>query len=129
MRARSLDKKVEIWGNISVSDGFGGYTVQDSLIASSWAKVETAKTSVSDLNDIGLNNMTFNLKITLRKRNDVEYSSINQYLKYRGVSYMYTTSPVEVNFNKSFITLTTTKEKVSTVQATIALDSALNTTL
>ena len=73
MRARSLDKKIEIRSNSPVSDGFGGNTVSDTLIASSWAKVETSKTSSSNLNEIGLNDLAFNLKITLRKRNDIAY--------------------------------------------------------
>lgn len=111
MRARSLDKKIEIWSNSPVSDGFGGYTASETLIASSWAKVETAKTSSSNLNEIGLNDLTFNLKITLRKRNDVAYEDKNQYIRYRGIDYIYITTPIEENLNKSFITLITTAKK------------------
>ena len=113
MRARGLNKKVEIWGNTSISDNFGGYIVEDALVATSWAKIETAKTSASKLNDLGLNDMTFNIIVTMRKRNDLSYDSINQFIKYRDEKYMFIVSPINTDFTDSFITLIATKEKTN----------------
>jgi len=110
MRSRALNKRIQIYSNDSASDGYGGYTVSENLIGSSWAKIETAKTSASKLNELGLNDMTFNILVTLRKRNDITYDSINQFFVYRGYRYMFIVSPVETNFNDSFVTLIATRD-------------------
>jgi len=38
MIARELSRKIQIYKTSSVEDGFGGYTIDDVLIGSFWAK-------------------------------------------------------------------------------------------
>ncbi len=112
MRARSFSKRVQIWGlSNSVYDGFAGYTVENELLSNSWAKVETAKSNASNMNDIGLDDMALNLLITVRYRNDLEYNGINQYLVYNGVRYEFSQAPNENNLNRTFVKLIATRQK------------------
>lgn len=111
MRSRGLNKKINIWKRNQVSDGFGGFTMQDEFITNSWAKIETAKTTARDLNNIGMENMSINLMITVRYREDLQYTGINQFISYKGVSYAFTLAPNEVNLNNTFVKLVATRLK------------------
>ena len=86
MRSRKLSKRIEIWQTSNVSDGFGGNTVAETLIASSWAEIITLN-NTNRSTDIGITSATNTIKIKLRKRKDITYNSINQYIKYRGFKY------------------------------------------
>lgn len=117
MRARSLNKRIEIWETSeAVYNGFGGYDVTPQLISNSWAKIETAKTNASNLNEIGLDDMSLNLLITVRYRKDLEYNGVNQYIVYNGVRYSFSQSPNQVNFNYSFVKLIATRQKQDEVE-------------
>ena len=84
MRSRGLNKRIELWNTVPVKDGAGGSTNYDQLISSSWAKVETAKATASKLNEIGLDDLSEKLLITVRFRNDLPYNGTNQFIMYRG---------------------------------------------
>jgi len=116
MRARGLNKKVYIWQTKTISDGFSSNIVYNELITSSWAKIETAKSTAGDLNSIGLENNSINLMITVRYRNDIEYHGINQFISYGGVNYMFVQAPNEVNLNRTFVKLITTRVKDENIQ-------------
>tara|TARA_R110002126_G_scaffold606_2_gene3758 strand:+ start:643 stop:1050 length:408 start_codon:yes stop_codon:yes gene_type:complete len=114
MRSRKLSKRIEIWQTSNVSDGFGGNTVAETLITSSWAEIVT----LNDTNrstDIGITSATNTIKVRLRKRNDITYNSINQYLKYRGFKYIIKNQPFNIGFRDDIIEILAVKEEIKTV--------------
>tara|TARA_R110001632_G_C11314456_1_gene414994 strand:- start:723 stop:1130 length:408 start_codon:yes stop_codon:yes gene_type:complete len=114
MRSRKLSKRIEIWQTSNVSDGFGGNTVAETLITSSWAEIVT----LNDTNrstDIGITSATNTIKVRLRKRNDITYNNINQYLKYRGFKYIIKNQPFNVGFRDDIIEILAVKEEIKTV--------------
>ncbi len=114
MRSRKLSKRIEIWQTSNVSDGFGGNTVAETLIARSWAEIIT----LNDTNrstDIGITSATNTIKIRLRKRNDLTYNSINQFIKYRGAKYIIKNQPFNVGFRDDTIEIIAVKEELKTV--------------
>jgi head-tail adaptor len=114
MRSRKLSKRIEIWQTSNVADGFGGNTVAETLITSSWAEIIT----LNDINrstDIGITSATNTIKVRLRKRNDITYNSVNQYLKYRGFKYIIKNQPFNVGFRDDVIEIIATKEELKIV--------------
>ena len=114
MRSRKLSKRIEIWQTSNVSDGFGGNTVAETLITSSWAEIVT----LNDTNrstDIGITSATNTIKVRLRKRNDITYNNINQYLKYRGFKYIIKNQPFNVGFRDDIIEILAVKEEIKNV--------------
>ncbi len=114
MRSRKLSKRIEIWQTSNVSDGFGGNTVAETLIASSWAEIITLN-NTNRSTDIGITSATNTIKVRLRKRNDLTYNSINQYLKYRGFKYIIQNQPFNVGFRDDVIEIIAVKEEFKTV--------------
>ena len=118
MRARALNKRIEIWQTTEISDGFGGYKTFDQRITTSWAKVETKKQHKrGDERDteVGMNDYSEQLTITMRYRKDIAYNSVNQFLMYRGVKYTFTMSPQDIDFSSTFISLTASRQKTKSV--------------
>ena len=116
MRSRKLSKRIEIWETTNVADGFGGSTVSEGLIASSWAEIIT----LNDINrstDIGITSATNTIKVRLRKRNDITYNSINQFLKYRGFRYIIKNQPFNVGFRDDIIEIVAVKEELKSASA------------
>jgi len=114
MRSRKLSKRIEIWQTSNVADGFGGNTVAETLITSSWAEIIT----LNDINrstDIGITSATNTIKVRLRKRNDITYNGVNQYLKYRGFKYIIKNQPFNVGFRDDIIEIIATKEELKIV--------------
>ena len=114
MRSRKLSKRIEIWQTSNVSDGFGGNTVAEILIASSWVEIITLN-DVNRSTDIGITSSTNTIKVRLRKRNDITYNSINQYLKYRGFKYIIKNQPFNVDFRDDVIEIIAVKEELKSV--------------
>ena len=114
MRSRKLSKRIEIWQTSNVSDGFGGNTVAETLIASSWAEIITLN-NTNRSTDIGITSATNTIKVRLRKRNDITYNGINQYLKYRGFKYIIQNQPFNVGFKDEVIEILAVKEELKTV--------------
>jgi len=112
MRARAFNKVIEFWSTINVPDGYGGNTVNNALITKSWAKVETFTPGGrnSQTTDFGITNTQNAVIITTRKREDIDYTSINQYIMYRGNKYVISTTPTNVNFEDSFIKFIATRQ-------------------
>ena len=115
MRARQFNRKIEIWQTTNVADGFGGSsTPTNELITTSWAAIRTHKDTRRDT-DVGVSDYSEKLDITMRYRNDIQYNSVNQFLMYRGVKYTFTMSPMNMDFNEAFITLTASRQKTNSV--------------
>tara|TARA_R110002072_G_scaffold5165_2_gene34339 strand:- start:2199 stop:2603 length:405 start_codon:yes stop_codon:yes gene_type:complete len=120
MRSRKLSKRIEIWQTSNVSDGFGGNTVAETLIASSWAEIITLN-NTNRSTDIGITSATNTIKVRLRKRNDITYNSVNQYLKYRGFKYIIQNQPFNVGFKDEVIEILAVKEEIKTVTEIIPI--------
>ena len=114
MRSRRSSKRVEIWQTSNVADGFGGNTVSETLITSSWAEIITLN-EVNRSTDIGITSATNKIKVRLRKRNDIHYNNINQFLKYRGSKYIIKNQPVNVGFRDDAIEIVAVKEELKSV--------------
>ena len=114
-RSRNLRKRIEIWQTNKVADGFGGNTVESTQLTATWADIRTLgienKYNVSP-NEIGIFDPSTAIKIRVRKRNDLTYNAINQFIKYNGIKYNIVTNPTNVNFNNGFI------EFIAALQAT-----------
>ena len=111
MRARSFNKRIEIWETTLVSDGFGGNTFTESLLNTSWAKIETVKPSRGDLRtDSGILDASNSIIVTLRQRKDLSYDMATMFLKYRGEKYIINSFPANIDFEDSTIKIVCTKE-------------------
>jgi SPP1 family predicted phage head-tail adaptor len=111
MRARGFNKRVEIWGTSNVSDGFSGYTVEETLLTTSWAKIDTVKPNRGDLTtDIGILDASNSIIVTLRKREDITYDMQTQFIKYRGEKYIINSYPANIDFKDNLIKIVCVKE-------------------
>ena len=114
MRCRKLTKRVEIWQTSNVPNGFGGNSVAETLITSSWAEVITLN-NTNRSTDIGITSATNTIKVRLRKRNDLTYNGINQFIKYRGYKYIIQNQPFNVGFRDERIEIIAVKQELKTV--------------
>lgn len=107
--AREFNKRIEIWQTVSTDDGFGGQTVGENIITTTWAKLETiGSTSTVAL---GLDYTQSNILVTVRKRDDIEFNSKTIYIKYRDAKYTISTFPLNENFVDNVISFIAVKEK------------------
>lgn len=83
---RKYISRVEVYINDAVSDGSGGNTVSERLIASSWANIKTV--DVKFKMDIGLDIAKEAVIIKTRFRNDLDYTQSGLFFKYRGICWM-----------------------------------------
>jgi len=111
MRSRGYNKRFELYESTSVADTFGGFTNTTALLTTSWAKIETFNPGSRNNNssEFGLLDANNALTITTRKRNDITYNSETQFIIYRGEKYIFSTSPVNVNFEYREIQFIVTK--------------------
>ena len=114
---RRFSKIVELWQTAFVFDGFSGKTPgEDVLLTKSWAEIKTANATSRFRNtDNGITSNTNQIIITTRKRKDVTYNSINQFIVYRGEKYTISNQPYEVDFDNSLIEIVATKNAVKSV--------------
>lgn len=105
MNSRALNKKIEIRALQSVPNGFGGYDVTDDHIGYSWAQIKSLTVGKTwNLSDMGLIQANDNVLITVRKRNDLVYSTQDMYFVYRGKDYTIASAPTNIDFDDRFIT-------------------------
>lgn len=117
-RSRKYTKRVEIWETTNVSDTFGGITVSEALLTTSWANVKTASNNsryTKRLTDLGITDPTNAIIVTLRLRNDVLYNAITMYLKYAGVKYIIQNAPVNIDFVGHEVEIIATRESIKSV--------------
>ena len=107
--AREFNKRIEIWQTVATDDGFGGQTIGDNIITTTWAKLETVGSTSTVA--LGLDFTQSNILVSVRKRKDLEYSSKTLYIKYRGAKYTINTFPLNENFVDNVITFIMVKEK------------------
>lgn len=85
MLARKYTKRIEVWKTTNVSDGYGGQTVNDELLFSMWANVETKRASRT--NENGQNDNFVQTIFTVRNRYDLDLSIKDNFIKYNGLVY------------------------------------------
>ena len=114
---RRFSKIFELWQTAFVFDGFSGEkSGEDVLLTKSWAEIKTANaTSRFRSTDNGITSNTNQIVITTRKRKDVAYNSINQFIVYRGEKYTISNQPYEIDFDNSYIEILATKNTVKSV--------------
>jgi len=112
MRARGYNKQIELWQTTKVSDGFGGNGVTNELITRTWCNIKTPLNGSYRTTEEGVTDTFNSLIITLRKRNDVVYNSLNLFFKYRGDKYIINSEPINVGFEDREIQIMIIKENV-----------------
>lgn len=115
--SRKLTKRFELW---QTSDDDDDQINESTLISSSWCEIKTFNASSRQFRstDFGITSTTNSIVIRTRKRNDLTYNSVNQFIKYRGESYTIVTEPYEVEFDNMFIEFVATKlpkKNISTI--------------
>jgi SPP1 family predicted phage head-tail adaptor len=85
MIARKYTKAISIWQSSDVADGFGGSTVEDSLVYSFWANVETKR--ANRLSENGQVDNIVQTIFTIRNRYDVSISVKDYFIQYNGLTY------------------------------------------
>lgn len=100
MKSRAFNKRIEIWETTKVPDGFGGNTVSESLLKSTWANIKTLSSERQDqlTTQFGLLDASSTIQITVRKRNDTVYDYQTLFIKYRNAKYAIITYAVNEGF-------------------------------
>ena len=88
MKARKYDKLIQLWKTTEVEDGFGGYTVTDSLQSTFWANVQTK--GARNLSDNGNVQNVNQIVFTIRNRYDIDLQDC--YVKYQSKVYQIATT-------------------------------------
>ncbi len=86
MRSRAYSKRIQVWQTTDADDGYGGNTVTETLLNTSWASIKTI--SPSRLTDYGITETTHALDVRLRQRYDLDYEQEGIFLKYKDESYI-----------------------------------------
>ena len=115
MRARALKKRIGIYQITDADDGYGGKTVTNALLLTTWASIKTLK-GLQAYVDLGLDYTKLNVQVTVRKQNYLDYNSTTLFFKYRGDNYTIKTFPVNTDFNDAFVTFIGVKEKPGTYE-------------
>ena len=80
--ARRYSKRVEVYNYIANSDGAGGNTRSESKIGDAWAEIRTI--SADKLDDFGLNENEYAIRLFTRSRSDIDLKGDNVFFKYQG---------------------------------------------
>lgn len=86
MRARKYINRIDVYRATYVSDGYGGQTLgEPTLLGKSWCNVKTLRAERAT--ELGLTDNNTVIEISLRKRNDLEYSTNDMYFTYKGIDF------------------------------------------
>lgn len=86
MRSRHYDRRIDVYQVSSQNDGYGGHTMTENLLFSTWAKIETMNNKM--LIDYGLTEDVMGVMFKVRHRNDYTYNANNMHVVYRGDKYV-----------------------------------------
>jgi hypothetical protein len=117
--SRRYTKRIEVWQTTSARTSGGGSTIQEYKLTDSWANVSTYSADKNKgLTEIGISDPSLAIKVVCRKREDITYNSINQFVVYAGIKYKIVTEPTDLNFTHAEVEFMAvrTKEKVSQIQ-------------
>ena len=110
MTSRKFRKRINIYEISNVADGFGGNTVSQTLLGTSWADIRTLDRN-TDLTQFGISSTQLAVEITVRKRSDLTYSSHSQYIEYKEEKYTIVSFPTDVNFDGAYIKFVAVKQQ------------------
>lgn len=113
-KARKYTKRIQFWQTVAVADGFGGSTVSETLVATSWAKITTPN-QYHKLTEMGIIDVANSIIIHTRHREDIDYNAVNQYVIYRSVKYIVQNAPKNVDFKNVEIEIIATREVTESV--------------
>lgn len=114
MKARKYNKRIEIYQTTSVNDGFGGKSIAETKIGTSWANITTLDRANRTTED-GTTDSFKSIIVRTRKRNDLKYNIGNIFIKYRGVKYVIQQQPINIGFQDREIEFLATGESIKTV--------------
>lgn len=124
--ARKYDRRVQIYVKSEVSDGFGGATLTNSLLAVTWANISTIRTD--KLQDYGLDETRGVIKIHVRHRNDIDFNDENLFFVYRDQPYEIV-SVVETDLRRTEFEIIAATSSVSVQESgTEIFDESFDTT-
>ena len=103
MISRRYTKQVTFYQTAQVADGYGGFTVSETLVATSWADIKSGNSK--RLVDLGITDVANAIVLKLRYRNDIEYTAANMYVKYRGVKYIIQSAVMNIDFKDTEVEL------------------------
>ena len=116
MRARKYNKRIELWqttgNNGSSRNQYGGSYSAPILITKTWCKVITPN-SLSRSTDFGITDTNDTIIIELRKRNDLQYNSLNQFFRFNGNRWNIQGTPINKGFDNREIQITLKRESIS----------------
>jgi len=88
MIAREYNKRISVYQVEEVPDGYGGYTVQKTILSESWAKLVNGSTANQRATTLGITDLYEPLLFKLRARLDLPYNGRNLSLSYQGEDYV-----------------------------------------
>ena len=100
MNRTDFNKQIDVYSVAPVSDGFGGFTVESTLLDTRWAKLEPL-TAGNAIQEYGLQDASRTVRITMRK-NDLILSP-DYFIIYRSKTYKIVSGPIEIDFENKFI--------------------------
>ena len=100
MNRTDFNKQIDVYSVAPVSDGFGGFTVESTLLDTRWAKLEPL-TAGNAIQEYGLQDPSRTVRITMRK-NDLILSP-DYFIIYRSKTYKIVSGPIEIDFENRFI--------------------------
>jgi len=113
LKSREYSKRIKFYQTAAVADGYGGSTVSETLVATSWAKIETGNSR--RLTDLGITDPINTIIIKTRYRNDIDYNAVNQYILYRNIKYIVQNAPTNENFMDVDIEIIATRDMTTSV--------------
>ena len=103
-RARKYTKKIQLWGSVAVSDGFGGNTVSDSQITDLWANLTTLNAMKYQNTDFGDINLANSVEVKIRYNPNLSIDYKNNFIVYLGDKYFFSENTVVTDFRKNTVT-------------------------
>jgi hypothetical protein len=115
MRARKYNKRIELWQTTGVSGSsrnqYGGSYSTPVLITKTWCRVITLD-RLSRSTDFGITDTNDTIIIELRKRNDLQYNSLNQFFRFNGNRWNIQGTPINKGFDNREIQITLKRESI-----------------
>jgi len=109
MRSRAFNKRIDIYESTDVADGFGGNTVTNVLVTSSWADIKHVNINSNLSTELGILAASNSISLTMRKRNDITIDLETMFIMYRGEKYAIKSFPANVNFEDNVIKMICSK--------------------
>lgn len=108
MSSRRFNKRIEVYENAAVTDGFGGNTVNETLVATVWAELKTMDKGA--VTDMGYTDALLGVNCLVRKPDTFDYKTENMFIKYGGDKYTIVSYTENIDFGNNYIRFTAIKK-------------------